>query len=115
VVDWRTQKTVKKISTGKGAHNFLAVGDGKRVFVSNRVSNTVNIIDQSTLAVVDTIPITGGPDCMEITKDGKQLWVTSRWAKKVTVVDLVTKKIVKEIPVGKSPHGIYFFTHAARK
>jgi hypothetical protein len=31
------------------------------------------------------------------------------------VVDLATKKIVKEIPVGKSPHGIYFFTHAARK
>lgn len=115
VVDWRLQKTIKKIPTGKGAHNFLAMGDGKRIFVSNRVSNTVNIIDQSTLTVVDTINVPGGPDCMELTKDGKQLWVTSRWAKKVTVIDMSNKQVIKQIPVGKSPHGIYFFSHSARK
>lgn len=115
VVDWRNQKTVKKIPTGKGAHNFLAMGDGKRVLVSNRVSNTVNIIDQTTLAVVDTIGVPGGPDCMELTRDGKQLWVTSRWAKKVTVIDMATKQVIKQIPVGKSPHGIYFISHATRK
>lgn len=115
VFDWRTQKTVKKITTGKGAHNFLAVGDGNRLFVSNRVSNTINILDQTTLTVVDTIPVPGGPDCMEISKDGKQLWVTSRWARKVTVVSLPSKQIVKQIPVGKSPHGIYFFSHAPRR
>lgn len=114
-VDWRTQKIIKKIVTGKGAHNFLARGDGKHVFVSNRVSNTVNVIDQSTLSVVDTIAVPGGPDCMELTRDGRKLWVTSRWIKKVTVVDLASKQIIKQIPVGKSPHGIYFFSHALRK
>jgi YVTN family beta-propeller protein len=78
------------------------------------VSNTINVIDQSTLTVVDTIDVPGGPDCMELTKDGTQLWVTTRWIKKVTIIDMATKKIIKRIPVGKSPHGIYFFTHAAR-
>ena len=29
-IDWRTQKSVKKSPTGKGAHNFLALGDGMR-------------------------------------------------------------------------------------
>ena len=115
VVDWRTQKTVKKIPTGKGAHNFIAMGDGRRILVSNRVANTVNIIDQTTLSVMDTIAVPGGPDCMELTADGKELWVTSRWAKKVTIIDMATKKIAKQIPVGKSPHGIYFLGHAARK
>jgi YVTN family beta-propeller protein len=91
------------------------MGDGKRLLVSNRVSNTVSIIDQSTLEVIDTINVPGGPDCMELTKDGKQLWVTSRWIKKVTVIDMTTKQVMKQIPVGKSPHGIYFFSHAARK
>ena len=52
---------------------------------------------------------------MELTKDGKQLWVTSRWIKKVTIIDMATKQILKQIPVGKSPHGIYFASHAARK
>lgn len=115
VIDWRTQKTVKKIPAGKGAHNFLAVGNGKHVFVSNRVSNTINVIDQTSLTVIDTINVPGGPDCMELTKDGKHLWVTSRWAKKVSVIDMATKQVVKQIPVGKSPHGIYFLNHAARK
>lgn len=115
VVDWRAQKTVKKIKTGKGAHNFIAMGDGRRILVSNRVENTVNIIDQETLSVIDTIKVPGGPDCMELTADGKELWVTSRWAQKVTIIDMPTKQIQKQIPVGKSPHGIYFMGHAARR
>ena len=115
VIDWRTQKSVKKITTGKGAHNFLALGDGKRLFVSNRVSNTINVIDQSTLTVVDTIDMPGGPDCMELTRDGKQLWVTTRWIKKVSIYDMASRKVIKQIPVGKSPHGIYFASHAPRK
>lgn len=115
VVDWRAQKTLKKIKTGKGAHNFIAMGDGQRLLVSNRVANTINIIDQQTLSVIDTINVPGGPDCMELTADGKELWVTSRWAKKVTIINMVTKNIDQQIPVGKSPHGIYFFGHAARK
>lgn len=115
VIDWRAQKSVKRIKTGNGAHNFIAMGDGRRILVSNRVANTINIIDQQTLSVIDTINVPGGPDCMELTADGKELWVTSRWAKKVTIIDMATKQIQKQIPVGKSPHGIYFMGHAARK
>jgi YVTN family beta-propeller protein len=115
VVDWRQKKSLKKIKTGEGAHNFLPLGDGRRVLLSNRVANTVSVIDQNVLEVVDTISVKGGPDCMELTADGKHLWVTARWARKVAVVDMATKQTVKEIPVGKSPHGIYFRSHAARR
>jgi YVTN family beta-propeller protein len=101
--------------TGKGGHNFLAVGDGRRVLVSNRVGNTVSVIDQVELKVVDTIPVPGGPDCMELRRDGKELWVTSRWINRVSVVDMTTKRLLHSIPVGRAPHGIYFPTHAARR
>ena len=50
-----------------------------------------------------------------VVSDGKQLWVTSRWIQKVTVIDMDTRKVIKQIPVGKSPHGIFFISHAARK
>ena len=83
-------------------------------FVSNRVSNTINIIDQKTLENVGTINVPGGPDCMEITPDGKTMWVTLRWIKKVAVIDLTTRKVIKTIPVGRSPHGVYFASHAPR-
>jgi len=114
-IDWRAAKVVKSIPTGEGAHNFLALGDGRHVLVSNRVSNTVTVIDQQTLEVKESFKVPGGPDCMELTKDGKQLWVTSRWIRQITVVDMATKKVVGRIPVGKSPHGIFFVSRAARQ
>lgn len=46
VVDWRNQKVVKTITTGKGAHNFRSLVDGRHVAASNRVANTINIIDE---------------------------------------------------------------------
>jgi DNA-binding beta-propeller fold protein YncE len=33
VVDWRNQKVIKTIHTGKGAHNFRSLDDGKHVVV----------------------------------------------------------------------------------
>jgi YVTN family beta-propeller protein len=82
--------------------------------VSNRVSNSINIIDQKTLENVGMINVPGGPDCMEVTADGKTMWVTLRWIKKVAVIDLATRKLVKTIPVGRSPHGVFFNNSAQR-
>ncbi len=115
IIDWRKRETVQKLKTGKGAHNFLAMGDGRRLLLSNRMENTVSILDMQSLQVLDTFRVPGGPDDMELTRDGKELWVTSRWIKQVQVVDMATKKIKHSIPVGRSPHGIYFPTHAPRQ
>jgi YVTN family beta-propeller protein len=107
-------KPVGKILTGKGAHAFRAAGDGRNVFVSNRVANSISRIDLQTLQVVDTYPVPGGPDCMDVSADGKTLYVTSRWAKKLSVVDLVAHKVVRQVPVGRSPHGVWTLDHAKR-
>lgn len=108
-------RSLARLVTGKGAHSFLPRGDGRHVFLSNRVANTISVIDQQTLAVVESFAVPGGPDDMELTRDGKELWVTSRWANRVTVVDLATRKVKNSIRVGRSPHGLYFQTHAARR
>jgi DNA-binding beta-propeller fold protein YncE len=113
VVDWRNQKIVKTIHTGKGAHNFRSLDDGKHVVVSNRVANTLSIIDEETLT--NTGDITGllpGPDDMELSADKRYLWVTFRFAKHVGVIDMQSHQLVKTIAVGRSPHGIYFFDRA---
>jgi YVTN family beta-propeller protein len=106
---------VRKIVTASGAHNFIPMGDKRRLLVTNRVANSISIIDMNTLSVLETFKVPGGPDDMEVTADGKELWVTSRWAQKVTVVDLETKKIKRQIRVGRSPHGIYLHNHAPRQ
>jgi hypothetical protein len=69
------------VKAGVGTHNFRALGDKRHVFVSNRTSNEINIFDQQKLEMVGSIPVPGGPDCMEVSEDGKTLWATLRWIK----------------------------------
>ena len=105
---------VKSIPTGEGAHAFRALGDGRHVFVGNRVANTVNKIDYLKLESVGQFKAPGGPDCMEVTADGKLLLVSSRWIKKVSVIDIASGQLVRQVKVGKSPHGIWTLDHAKR-
>jgi YVTN family beta-propeller protein len=107
-------KLVKKITTGKGAHAFRALGDKRHVLVSNRVTNTISQIDYTQMAVVADFPGPAGPDCMDITADGKTILVASRWARKLSVIDIATRKVVRQVRVGKSPHGVWTLDHAPR-
>jgi YVTN family beta-propeller protein len=113
-VTGKEPRLVKKIKTGEGAHAFRAAGDGRHVYVSNRVANTIGKIDLQTLELVDTYAAPGGPDCIDVLAGGKMLLVSSRWARKLTVIDTETKKIVRQVNVGKSPHGVWTLDHAPR-
>jgi YVTN family beta-propeller protein len=108
-------RLTQRIATGDGAHAFRARGDGRHVFVSNRVANTVSMIDLQTLTVAAELPAPGGPDCLEVLADGRTLLVSSRWARKVTAVDIPTRKVLRQVAVGKSPHGIWTLDHAPRR
>ena len=114
VIDWKNRKEVKRIFTGKGAHNFRPLGDKKHVFLSNRIASTISLINMQTLEKEgDITGLPSGPDDMEITPDGKTMWVTFRFSKKVGVIDIPTMKLETVIPVGKSPHGVFFYPRAA--
>jgi len=106
---------VKRLRTGAGAHNFLPLGDGRRVLLSNRVADTISIIDQESLTVTGEFAVPGGPDDMELRAGGEELWVTSRWRNRVSVVDMRTHKVVRTIKVGRSPHGLYISDHVPRR
>lgn len=113
VIDWKNRKEVKRIQTGKGAHNFRPLGDKKHVFVTNRIASSISLINMQTLEKVGEIAgLPAGPDDMEITPDGKTLWVTLRFSKKVGVIDVPSMKLVSVIPVGRSPHGVFFTPRA---
>ncbi|MBL8341268.1 MAG: YncE family protein [Rubrivivax sp.] len=106
---------LKRIATGEGAHAFRARGDRRHVFVSNRVANTVSLLDTHTLTVVAELPGPGGPDCMELMADGRTLLVSSRWARKLTVIDVERRQVVRQVEVGRSPHGVWTLDHAPRQ
>ena len=105
---------VKLIKTGNGAHAFRAAGDGRHLYVSNRVADTISKINMLTGAVVANYPAPGGPDCMDVSADGRWIYVSSRWARKLTVIDTQTRQVVRQVKVGKSPHGVWTLDHAVR-
>ena len=110
-----TAQLIKSIPTGEGAHAFRALGDGRHVFVSNRVANTISKIDLQTLSVVSQFNAPGGPDCMEVSADMKTLMVSSRWIKKVSIIDIQSGALTKQVNVGRSPHGVWTLDHAKRQ
>jgi len=110
-----TPRLVKRVKTGAGAHAFRARGDKRHVFVSNRVANTISLLDTQTMNVVAEYNAPGGPDCMDLMADGKTLLVTSRWARKLTLIDIEQKKVVGQVKVGRSPHGVWTLSHAPRQ
>ena len=116
VLDLRVKEPLAKarIRTGDGAHAFRAAGDGRHVYISNRVANTVSKLDLTTMQPVETYVVPGGPDCIEVVRGGRLLLVTSRWSRKLSVVDTAQKKVIRQIPVGKSPHGVWTLDHAPR-
>jgi len=113
-VSGASPRLVKRITTGQGAHAFRARGDKRHVFVSNRVANTISVIDTQTLGVVAQYAAPGGPDCMEFLADQRTLLVTSRWARKLTYIDTADKRIIRQVSVGRSPHGVWTLAHAGR-
>ena len=104
----------KWIRTGAGTHAFRSAGDGRFVFVSNRVANTVSKIDLQLLTSVETYPAPGGPDCIEVLPGARMLLVSSRWAQKLTLIDTKERKVVGQVAVGKAPHGVWTLNHAPR-
>ena len=111
-------KLAKRIKTAAGAHAFRAWGDKRHVLVSNRVANTISLIDMQSLAVVDNFPAPGGPDCIDVMVDpatgAKTILVTSRWARKLTMIDPQKRQVVRQVNVGRSPHGVWTLEHAPR-
>jgi YVTN family beta-propeller protein len=115
VIDPAKRESIKKIITGKGAHNVFPMGDGQHVLVSNRVDGTIAKVDYKAMSVVGKpIKVGSGVDCMEVSADGKEVWATVRWEARVAVIDMTGAKPIEYIPVGRSPHGVYFRSHAKR-
>jgi DNA-binding beta-propeller fold protein YncE len=108
VVDPVDGRVVRRVETGKGAHQLFLSPDGRVLYVNNRVAGTTTALDPQTLAIQRTYKVPGGPDCIDFAPDGK-LWITQRFIQKVAVLDPATGDI-QSFPVGRSPHGIFLTT-----
>jgi YVTN family beta-propeller protein len=75
-----------------------------RIYVSNRNSRVVSVIDPVTDKVVQTIEDVEVPRWIAFSPDGKQVYVTNEGEEVVDVVDQKTAKIIKKITLSGHPN-----------
>jgi YVTN family beta-propeller protein len=108
-VDPATGDVTGTIKTDPGAHVMFVPPDGKIIYVTDRESGNITVLDAKTLHVIKTFHMPGGPDDMDFAPDGT-IWATLRWEHKVALINPKTFTFTT-IRVGRSPHGIWLNTH----
>lgn len=81
-----------------------------RVYVPNRSSNSVSVIDPATLKEVDRFPVGSKPQHVVPSWDLKTLWVANNGTGRngsLTPIDPTTAKPGKQVPVD-DPYNMYF-------
>jgi YVTN family beta-propeller protein len=96
---------------GAGMLSDAVKGSLTRVYVPNRGSNNVSVIDPSTMKVVDTFPVGINPQHVVPSWDLKTLWVTNnaegRTDGTLTPIDPTTGKPGRSVAVD-DPYNMYF-------
>jgi len=108
IIDPATNKVVGEIRGIEVNHGAAAAPDGSRYYVSNEGNSTLDIADAKTLKVTKSIPLTGHPNNIAISKDGKRVYVSIAVAPgAVDVIDTASQERVKSIPVKGAVHNTY--------
>ena len=79
--------------------------DTRRVYVANRGSNSVTVIDADTNSVIATIPEGGVPSAVAINPRTNRVYVTNL-IRTVSVIDGASNAIVASIGVGLGPFSV---------
>ncbi len=97
--------------TAAGKLSPAVAGDLQRIYVPNRLSNSVSVIDPSTLKVVDTYKVGRNPQHVVPSWDLRTLWVANnaegRTDGSMTPIDPTTGKPGAAVPVD-DPYNVYW-------
>jgi YVTN family beta-propeller protein len=121
VIDVKTDAVVKQGNTaGTDSHGIRLTMDGKELWLANRLSNSIAILDTASDKIIARIPDAGDrPDLIDISPDGGLAFVTLRGqAVTKTIHDVSGKepglavfavkerKRIRHVPLEGDPHGI---------
>ena len=89
-------------------HGVTSSPDGARLYLTNEVRHTLDVVDAKTLAITTRIPLSGQPNNVSVTKDGRKVYVGIRsGAGALDVIDTVALKNVKTVPTKGGIHNVY--------
>src|SRR5262252_4073824 len=108
IIDPTTNKVVGTIHGIEVNHGAAAAPDGSRYYISNEGQSTLDVVDQKTLKIIKSIPLSAHPNNISIGKDGRRVYVSiARAPGAVDVIDTASMTLAKSIPVNGAVHNTY--------
>ena len=108
LIDPATNKVVGEIKGLPANHGAAGSPDGTRIYVSVEGNNSFAVVDAKTLALIKSIPLTGRPNNIAVSKDGKKVYVAiAALPGAVEVIDTTTLTSIKTIPTNGAEHNVY--------
>jgi len=83
--------------------NIVASPDGKTIYVSDRTSKSLVVLDVNKMAKRGEVALNGRPQGLVLSGNASKLYVTEHGAGSVAVIDTGSLKVTTRIPVGKWP------------
>ncbi|MCW2723162.1 MAG: beta-propeller repeat-containing protein [Frankiales bacterium] len=116
LIDAATFGEVGFLKTGRDAHGLYPSRDGKRLFVSNRGSGSITVIDFATRRILTTwlLPNGGSPDMGGVSPDGTVLWLSGRYNATVYKISTADGRLLGQIHVPNKPHGLAVWPQPGR-
>jgi YVTN family beta-propeller protein len=75
-------------------------------YLTNKIANTVSVIDTASHAVVITVPVGLSPEGLAIRPDGAFAYVANSGSNTVSVINTINNRVVATIPVGTTPRTV---------
>jgi len=108
IIDPATNKVVGTINGIEVNHGAAVAPDGSRYYISNEGRSTLDVVDTKTLEIMRSIPLSGHPNNIAISKDGRRVYVSIVVAPgSVDVIDTGSLERVKSIPAKGAVHNTY--------
>jgi len=108
VIDLVKGEFERSILSGDGCEGIAASNDGSEIWLANRVSQTLAVVDVASRVRVQTIKCIGNPMRIYFTPDGKQVVVTCALAGRLALFDRARRVETGRFVVGDFPTEIAF-------
>lgn len=81
-------------------------GDGSTLLAVNPDSNTISLVDTTTLDLLAEIPVGTDPRTVSVDSSGEIAAIANRAAGTISLVDIIDRKEISEVDVGAMPWGV---------
>lgn len=110
VIDTRTFKVVRYVSSGKFPCDLDRTTDGQAAYVPERDQNTVAMIDLRTFRIVKRYKMGDHtePHMLRVSPDNKTVWVANAEENALVVLDARTLQPVAKVAMGRVPVTLAF-------